>query len=58
MGNRVPRKSRSQKVSKRAVHRRRSQGGPVESRQTLPVAVRHMIAAMQLRELTGQGDTA
>ncbi len=40
MGNRVLRKSRSQKVSKRAFHRRRSHGGPIESRQTLPVRVR------------------
>jgi hypothetical protein len=40
MGNRVPRKSRSQKVSKRAFHRRRSHAGPVESRQTHPVRVR------------------
>lgn len=39
MGNRVPRKSRFQKVSKRAFHRRRSHGGPPESRTTLPVLV-------------------
>lgn len=55
MGNRVPRKSRSQKVSKRAVHRRRSHGGPPESRTTQPVwVIRQMDHLMQpIRYLGG-----
>lgn len=48
MGHRVPRKSRSQKVSKRAFHRRRSHAGPVESRQTLPVNTMNQLSLAQL----------